>query len=95
VRNGLDEEEVRRYALYICGALQDLLDMEEIDRYDLAQPVTPKTIAAYDQLRASGFRPSKVCLVYQILYCLSGHQIPPPELPEMIMSLDEISRERC
>lgn len=93
--SGICEEEVRLYVVYICGAVQDLLDMGEIDRYDFARPVTPKTISDYDQLRASGFRPSDVTLVYKLLYCLSGHKIPPTELPEMIMTLDEICRERC
>jgi hypothetical protein len=52
-------ERGEKIALYVAGVLQDLVDEDLVERPGESWNLSPKGLQRYDQLRASGFRPSR------------------------------------
>jgi hypothetical protein len=86
------EDHNFQIALYVAGCLVDLENADLLERSpNRIADVTAKAVAAYDQLRASGFRPTReeaeVCLA--ALGKATGEYFD-PKVALLIASWDQI-----
>lgn len=80
--------------IYVAGALSDLEDMGLIQTPAGSAKVSPKGLARYDQLRASGYRPART-LVAACLYSMfvMTNVRYPAEVVVLISKLDGIKKK--